>query len=166
MFRLYTYVVLVYNRRQRLFMRAGRRTAGGPSPREDVQTLVISFRAPIELVKKLDQLAENDHRNRANFILTTLVRATSGELVRSGEFWLKAFHESYAKDPVGRETEFWRGQIAGWKRTLVAAYGASTAEKIIFQASEAANLPVPHAGTLSPDGRGYEGFDSFSHMAL
>jgi hypothetical protein len=147
-------------------MKISRRAAGGPSPEEDVQTVVISFRAPVELVRKLDQLAESDHRNRANFILTTLVRATSGELARSGEFWLKAFHQSYAKDPVGRETEFWRGQIAGWKRTLVAAYGASTAEKIILRASEAANLPVPHAGTLSPDGRGYEGFDSFSHMAL
>ena len=147
-------------------MKTSRRKADGPSPGEDVGTVVISFRAPLDLVRKLDQLAESDYRNRANFVLTTLVRATSGELVRSGEFWLKAFHQSYAKDPVSRETEFWRGQIAGWKRTLVAAYGASTAEKIILEASKAANLPVPHAGTLSSDGRGYEGFDSFSQMSL
>jgi len=147
-------------------MKVSRSRAGGRPAKEDAETVVISFRAPLELVRELDGLAENDRRNRANFILTTLIRATSGELVRSGEFWLKAFHESYAKDPVGRETEFWRGQIAGWKRTLVAAYGASTAERIILRASDAARLPVPHAGTLSPDGRGYEGFDSFSHMAL
>ena len=144
-------------------MKAVRRRAAGPTPREDVDTAVISFRAPLELVEKLDQLAQSDHRNRANFILTTLLRATSGELERSGEFWLKAFHQAYAKDPVGREAEYWRGQVAGWKRTLVAAYGVSTAERIILRASEAARLPVPHAGTLSPDGRGYEGFDSFSH---
>ena len=144
-------------------MKVGRRKAIGPTPGEDAETVVISFRAPLELAKRLDELAEYDHRNRANFILTTLVRATSEELVRSGGFWLKAFHQSYAKDPVGRETEFWRGQIAGWKRTLVAAYGASTAEKIILRASEVTKLPVPHAGTLSADGRGYEGFDSFSH---
>ena len=144
-------------------MKINRRKADTPSRGDDVETVVISFRAPTELVKKLDGLAENDHRNRANFILTTLVRATSGELVRSGEFWLKAFHESYSKDPVGRETEFWRGQLAGWKRTLLDAYGASTAEKIILRASEAAKLPVPHAGILSSDGRGYLGFDSFSH---
>ncbi|MGB9233652.1 MAG: hypothetical protein WCC04_04500 [Terriglobales bacterium] len=147
-------------------MKISRRRADGLSRGEDVETVVISFRAPLELVKKLDELAENDHRNRANFILTTLARATSGELVKSGEFWLKVFHQSYSKDPVGRETEFWRGQIAGWKRTLVAAYGASTAEKIILRASESAKLRVPHSGTLTPDGRGYEGFDSFSHMAL
>ena len=146
-------------------MKKSRRKADRPlSSEKDIGTVVISFRAPLELVRKLDELAESDLRNRANFVLTTLARATSGELVRSGEFWLKAFHRSYSKDPAGRETEFWRGQIAGWKRTLVAAYGASTAEKIILQASEAANLPVPHAGTLSSDGRGYEGFDSFSHM--
>ncbi len=100
-------------------MKVGRRKAIGPTPGEDAETVVISFRAPLELAKRLDELAEYDHRNRANFILTTLVRATSEELVRSGGFWLKAFHQSYAKDPVGRETEFWRGQIAGWKRTLV-----------------------------------------------
>jgi hypothetical protein len=147
-------------------MKTSRRKAAAAIQGEEVQTTVISFRAPIKLVEKLDELAESDYRNRANFILTTLARATSGELERSGEFWLKVFHDSYSKDPVSRETEFWRGQVAGWKRTLVAAYGASTAEKIILRASEAAKLPVPHAGTLSPDGRGYEGFDSFSHTGF
>jgi hypothetical protein len=132
--------------------------------REENETTVISFRAPADLVKKLDELADNDHRNRANFILTMLVRATSDELVSSGDFWLKRFHESYSNDPTGRETEFYRGQIAGWKRTLVAAYGASTAEQIILRASSDANLPVPHSGPLSEDGHGYIGFDSFSHM--
>jgi hypothetical protein len=146
-------------------MKMSRRKAHGTSSSgKDVGSVVISFRAPLELVRKLDEIAESDYRNRANFVLTTLARATSEELVKSGEFWLKAFHQSYAKDPVGRETEFWRGQIAGWKRTLGAAYGASMAEKIILRASAAANLPVPHSGTLSSDGRGYEGFDSFSHM--
>jgi predicted transcriptional regulator len=134
-----------------------------PTSREDCDTVVISFRAPAELVKKLDKLAQNDDRNRANFILLILARATSEHLVQDGEFWLKAFHDSYAKDPVGRETEFWRGQVAGWKRTLVSAYGANIAEQIILRASKVANLPVPHSGTLSADGRGYEGFDSFSH---
>jgi hypothetical protein len=144
-------------------MRISRRKVDKPSQVADVETVVISFRAPLRLVKKLDEFAEYDHRNRANFLLTALVRATSGELVKRGEFWLKAFHDSYAKDPVSRETEFWRGQIAGWKGTLVAAYGPGTAEKIILRASEVVNLPVPHAGSLSPDGRGYEGFDSLSH---
>jgi hypothetical protein len=161
---LHTVELLVYIDGWRLVMKVTHRKTDRPPSEKDAGTAVISFRAPLELVRKLDELADDDYRNRANFILTTLVRATSEELVRSGEFWLKAFHEYYAKDPIGRETEFYRGRIAGWKRTLVAAYGASTAEKIIFRASETAKLPMPHAGTLSPEGRGYEGFDSFCHV--
>jgi hypothetical protein len=161
---LYSNETIVYDSFGRSIMSKNRRKLHEITSREDNEAVVISFRAPLQLVNKLDELAENDHRNRANFVLTTLIRATSEELVRSGEFWLKAFHQLYAKDPVGRETEFYRGQIAGWKRTLVAAYGASMAEKIILRASTGANLPVPHAGPLSPDERGYLGFDSFSHM--
>jgi hypothetical protein len=137
-------------------------------PGGDGETVVVSFRAPVELVKRLDELAQGDQRNRANFILRTLTRAASAteRLAKQGEFLLKVFHECYAKDQVGRETEFWRGKIAGWKQTLVTCYGAGTAEQIILRASGAANLPVPHSGTLAPDGSGYEGFDSLSHMVI
>jgi hypothetical protein len=71
-----------------------------------------------------------------------------------------------SKDPISRETEFWRGKIAGWKRTLATSYGAEIAEQIILRAREAAKLPVPHSGTLAPDGIGYEGFDSFSDVGF
>jgi hypothetical protein len=130
----------------------------------DRQTVIISFRAPADLAKRLDDLAEDDQRNRANFVLKILTSVASAQepLVQDGSFLLKVFHDLYAKDSVGRETEFWRGKIAGWKRTLVAAYGADIAEHIILRAREVARLPVPHSGTLSPDGKGYEGFDSFS----
>ncbi|MGB8773961.1 MAG: hypothetical protein WCC78_07470, partial [Terriglobales bacterium] len=138
------------------------------SPRADAETVVISFRAPVELVKQLDELARGEQRNRANFILRTLTHSASAieRLAEHGEFLLKVFHDCYVKDKVGRETEFRRGQIAGWKQTLVTSYGASTAEQVILRASEVANLPVPHSGTLAPDGSGYEGFDSFSHMVI
>src|SRR5258708_15897733 len=94
-----------------LLMNVGRRKAVGTIPREDAEMVVVSFRAPLKLAKKLDELAEGDHRNRANFILTTLVRATSGELVKSGEFWLKAFHQAYAKTPLSRDTHNCHGPI-------------------------------------------------------
>jgi len=130
----------------------------------DSETVIVSFRAPIEIAKQLDNLARGDQRNRANFILKMLSAITSKQepLVQNGVFLLKAFHEFRAKDPISRETEYWRGQIAGWKRTLVASYGADIAEQIILRAREVAKLPVPHSGTLSPDGSGYEGWDSFS----
>ena len=132
----------------------------------DRETVIVSFRAPVELAKRLDEMAQGDQRNRANFILKMLTAVTSAHepLVLDGVSWLQAFHGSYAKDHKSRETEFWRGKIAGWKRTLVTLYGASIAEDIILRAREVAKLPVPHAGTLASDGSGYEGFDSFSDV--
>jgi hypothetical protein len=134
----------------------------------DRETVIVSFRAPIELAKRLDELAQGDQRNRANFVLKVLTSVASAHepLVQYGAFLLKAFHDLRAKDPVSRETEFRRGEIAGWKRTLVASYGADIAEQIILRARELAKLPVPHSGTLAPDGSGYEGFDSFSDVAF
>ena len=130
----------------------------------DRETVIVSFRAPTELAKRLDELAQGDQRNRANYVLKILSSVVSARepLAQEGASLLKIFHALYGKDPVSRETEFWRGKIAGWKRTLVASYGADIAEQIILRAREVANLPVPHSGSLAPDGSGYEGFDSFS----
>jgi len=111
-----------------------------PSPSSEHATVTISFRAPVELAGRLDKLAEGDQRNRANFILrvmTALASATE-PLVKDGVFYLKAFHDCHKKSPVDRETEFWRGKVAGWKRTLVTAYGATIAEQIILRASKVA----------------------------
>ena len=38
----------------------------------DSDTVVISFRAPIDLVAQLDELASRDQRTRANFIVNLL----------------------------------------------------------------------------------------------
>ena len=136
----------------------------------DRETAIVSFRAPAELAKRLDELAEGDQRNRANFILKVLTAIASAQepLVQDGAFLLKVFHDDLrAKGCLSsRETEFWRGKIAGWKRTLVTSYGADIAEQIILRASEVAKLPVPHSGTLAADGSGYEGWDSFSHIGI
>lgn len=142
---------------------------GTKSSSADRETVIVSFRAPVELARRLDELAEGDQRNRANFILKVLTAIASAHepLVQDGAFLLKFFHDDLrVKGPLSRETEFWRGKIAGWKRTLVTSYGADIAEQIIFRASEVAKLPVPHSGTLAPDGSGYEGFDSFSHVGF
>jgi hypothetical protein len=135
-----------------------------PTSPPDRETVIVSFRAPVELVRRLDELAQGDQRNRANFILKMLTAIASAHqpLVQYGVFLLKVFHDLRTKDSVSRETEFRRGEIAGWKRSLVASYGADIAEQVILRAREAAKLPVPHSGTLAPDGTGYEGFDSFS----
>jgi hypothetical protein len=48
---------------------------------------------------------------------------TINRLVKQGEFLLKTFHAEYEKDPAGHETEFLRGELAGWRDTLHKATG-------------------------------------------
>ena len=43
---------------------------------------------------------------------------TINRLVEQGEFLLKSYHLEYEKDPAGSETEFLRGDFAGWRDTL------------------------------------------------
>lgn len=87
-------------------------------------------------------------------------------LVEDGEMILKVFHQEYSQNPTSRETEFWRGKIAGYRTTLHAIYGRKITEDILDKLREKANLPIPHIGSLSPDGRSYLGLDTGCDMAL
>ena len=82
----------------------------------------------------------------------------------SGEILLKSFHDAYEQNPVGAETEFWRGQFSCWKQMLNMIYGQSIAEPIILGVSKKTRLSIPPAGLLAPDGDGYIGWDSNCHM--
>lgn len=87
-------------------------------------------------------------------------------LAEGGEFYLKAFHSEYEKDPAGPRTEFRRGQFTGWKQTLFMLYSEGVAEEIVEGVSNRTRLSVPPAGELSDDGKGYLGFDSSCHMGF
>ena len=84
---------------------------------------------------------------------------TVNRLVQQGKFLLKAFHEEYAKDRTGRDTEFYRGNITGWRLTLQAFF-PDFAEQVIDRARSESGLAIPHSGQLAKDGSGYLGFDS------
>lgn len=81
-------------------------------------------------------------------------------LARYGAQLLKTFHDEYARDPVGRDTEFRRGRITEWRQLMNFIYGTGTAELIVRAARQEAGLTIPHAGPLLEDGTGYCGFDS------
>ena len=55
---------------------------------------------------------------------------TINRLVAQGECLLKSFHAEYEKDPAGYETEFLRGDLAGWRDTLHTLYH-DCAEEIV-----------------------------------
>ncbi|HLJ27486.1 MAG TPA: hypothetical protein VKY85_12305 [Candidatus Angelobacter sp.] len=80
-------------------------------------------------------------------------------LIEQGTFLLKTFHSEYSKDPVSRETEFWRGNLACWRGTLYDFF-REHAEEILNRVRESTGLPMPHRGILAPDGSGYLGWDS------
>jgi hypothetical protein len=87
-------------------------------------------------------------------------------LVRHGEDLLRIFHEEYAQGPLSTATEFRRGKVAEWKQLLVLLYGEKAAESFILRARDNAKLSVPPSGPLSNDGKGYEGWDSFSDIGV
>ena len=74
---------------------------------------------------------------------------TIDRLVAQGEFLLKTFHAEYEKDPAGYETEFLRGDLAGWRNTLHTLYH-ECAEEIVDRVLAKTCLAIP-------DSRGQSG---------
>jgi hypothetical protein len=67
---------------------------------------------------------------------------TLDRLVAQGEFLLKTFHAEYEKDPAGYETEFLRGDLAGWRNTLHTLYH-DCAEEIVDRVLAKTCLAIP-----------------------
>jgi hypothetical protein len=85
-------------------------------------------------------------------------------LVRHGEEKLTAFHEEYARNPVGAATEFRRGMVTEWRHLLHLLYGERTTRELVLRARNNVKLSVPHAGPLLDDGQSYLGIDSGCDM--
>jgi hypothetical protein len=79
--------------------------------------------------------------------------------IDQGVFLLQTFHNEYNRNPQGRETEFWRGNLACW-RGMVHDFFRDQAGEIISRVRQSTGLAIPHRGPLSPDGSGYLGWDS------
>jgi hypothetical protein len=86
---------------------------------------------------------------------------TVRRIVEQGTMLLQTFHNEYRKEEFGQATEFWRGNLTGWRQTLLSAYGDSAAESIIMEAAKAANLPIPHCGIRDSNGD-FMGWDSLA----
>ena len=67
---------------------------------------------------------------------------TINRLVAQGEFLLRSFHAEYEKDPVGCQTEFLRGDLAGWRDTLHTLYH-DCAEEIVDRVLAKTHLAIP-----------------------
>jgi hypothetical protein len=67
---------------------------------------------------------------------------TINRLVIQGEILLKSLDPEYKKDPVGRETEFLCGKLAGWRDTLHTLYHGC-AEEIVDRVLAKTCLSIP-----------------------
>ena len=67
---------------------------------------------------------------------------TINRLVAQGVFLLKAFHAAHEKDSAGCETEFLRGEFAGWRDTLHTLYH-DCAEEIVQGVLAETGLSIP-----------------------
>ena len=73
-------------------------------------------------------------------------------------FW-QASHEEPQNSGTSRKAEFWRGNFADMKRAMFANCGQAVKEDVLGRLRQAANLPIPQPGPLSPTGIP-TGFDS------
>jgi hypothetical protein len=90
----------------------------------------------------------------------------SKKLVNRAVALLRMFHQEYEQNPVSRDTEFQHGKVTGFRQTLVMIVGEKHASAIVDAASREAGLTVPHDGTMTRDGKGYEGWDSGAHTYI
>ena len=73
---------------------------------------------------------------------------TIDRLVTQGEFLLKTFHAEYEKECAGYKTEFWRGNLAGWRDTLHTLYHDG-AEEIVDRVVAKTCFAIPDSRTRS-----------------
>jgi hypothetical protein len=122
---------------------------------------VLNFRTDRQLVERLDKLATEENRTRANLMEKLLSEATDIELpVRIIELIVQTFYsevERRGADSV--QAEFMRGQLHGAKWMLAELRGTRTKDRVCREVRKRTEKPFPHIVPLAPDGKRY-GFDS------
>jgi len=122
----------------------------------DSDTVVISFRAPRELIRQLDDIAKGDQRSRANFIVRILTNAVTLEpAIRVIKELQPRLVELAEKDPAGLQTEYRRGAMGGARSMLAAFFGKRAISWVNQRVKEQTGLPMPTIIPLSDDGVRY-----------
>lgn len=121
---------------------------------------IINFRAPTELVERLDDLARREQRTRANAILTILRRVTDPSVPEKVlEFIITALNDQLEKHGDTAYTEWQRGQLHAAKWMVHAILGEEAKDRALNAIRKKTGQPIPHVVPLFEDGNRY-GFDS------
>jgi hypothetical protein len=78
---------------------------------------------------------------------------TVGQLVEKGGFMLKAYHAECDKNAASRETEFWRGNISGFRYAVGEMYGQEAIHGVLEEVRKTTGLDIPPIGELDPEGK-------------
>jgi predicted transcriptional regulator len=118
--------------------------------------MIINFRAPSDLVERLDELAREDGRTRANFILTLLDRVTDPRRPqRVLETIISEFYDETKKRGDSPMSEWMRGQLHGAKWMVHAILGEDAKERALRAVRSKLRKPIPHIVPLAADGKRY-----------
>ena len=79
---------------------------------------------------------------------------TINRLVEQGELLLKTFYVEHEKDPAGWNTDFVRGELMGWRRTLHTLYH-DYAEDIVTRVVARTHLTIPDGEVPSGAAHGF-----------
>jgi len=86
--------------------------------------------------------------------VTTLVH-----LVEQSSFLLKTYPGECDKNAASRETEFWRGNLSGFRFAVREIYGRDVIHKILQDVRKNTGLDIPPIGELDSQGK-FLGTDS------
>jgi hypothetical protein len=78
---------------------------------------------------------------------------TIAHLVDQSSFSLTTYHAECGKNAASRETEFWRGNISGFRYAVGEIYGREVIHGVLEDVRTNTGLEIPHVGELDAQGK-------------
>jgi hypothetical protein len=82
-----------------------------------------------------------------------------GHLAKKSSFLLQSYHAECDKNAASRETEFWRGNLSGFRYAVEEIYGQDVLHEILEDVRKNTGLNIPPIGELDSTGK-FLGTDS------
>jgi hypothetical protein len=78
---------------------------------------------------------------------------TTAHLLERSSLLLKTYHAECDKNAASRETEFWRGNLSGFRYAVGEIYGRDVIHEILDDVRKKTGLDIPPIGELDSEGK-------------
>jgi hypothetical protein len=78
---------------------------------------------------------------------------TVTHLTDQSSFLLKTYHAECNKNAASRETEFWRGNLSGFRYAVGEIYGTEVIHGVLEDVRKSTGLEIPPIGELDGQGK-------------